>query len=238
VAPSKVIVAEYANPTHNANMELAAAEFEARGFEVFRVMTPPVTNMAVPADAIDDPALLHLPPGVEPPKGGTRSVYRTYTNGIQCNGKYLLPVYNHAYDAQAAAVFQAALPDHEIVPINCNQIIPYGGALHCTSSDIQVTGLPRPDPLSVAAAGDDAVVSWPSVMGAVSYEVFRRVDPCGYGLHLDDPIGSTASPSWVDEGGFSVPQAVCYQVLAVTAGGVRSGMSPRVGGARYELVPQ
>lgn len=235
VAPSKVVISEYANPTHNTNMDLAAAEFEARGFEVFRVSTPPVTSMALPPEAIQDPSLLHLPPGVEPPKGGTRSVYRTYTNGIQCNGKYLVPVYNHEYDAQAVAVFQEALPNHEIVPITCTAIINYGGALHCTSSDIQTTGVPRPDPLTISAVGDDAVLSWFSMVGGASYEVFRRTDPCGFDLHLDDAIGFTTAPNWTDLGGLGALETVCYQVVTIMENGVRSVMSSRVGASRFEL---
>ncbi len=238
VAPNKVIVSQYASPYHNHNMDLAAEQFEDLGYEVYRVPTPPVVTLRIPRDAIDNPSLLHLPPGAKPPSGDTRSVYRTYTNGIQCNGKYLLPVYNHSYDAQAGEVFQSALPDHEIIPINCNQIIQYGGALHCTSSDVQTAGLPRPEPLTVVAVGTDAILSWPTVASAASYELFRRTAPCGYEAGLGDVIGATSDVTWTDVGAFGQPGTLAYQVIAVDDVGARSVMSPRVGGSRFDMPVQ
>ncbi|MCU0612937.1 MAG: agmatine deiminase family protein [Candidatus Eisenbacteria bacterium] len=235
VAPSRVVISQYVDPTHNSNMDLAAAEFEQRGFEVFRVMTPPVVAADAAGATMDNRSLLHLPPGVDLPEDGVRGVYRTYTNGIQCNGVYLLPVYSHEYDAQAAAVFQAALPDHKIVPINCNRIIQFGGALHCTSSDVQITGLPRPEPLQVCASDEGAELSWPPVMGAALYDIFRRTVVFGYDLHLDDAVCSTASTVWVDEGGAGSPGTICYQVVAVMANGVRSMMSSRSGRSLFDL---
>ena len=231
VSPDRVVISRYDNPIHNDNMDLAADQFEQRGYEVFRVLTPPVSSERFP-DGFDF-SKLHLPPGTKPPTAGERSVYKTYTNGVQCNGKYLLPVYDHPFDAQAKDVFELALPDHEIIPINCNAIIVYGGAIHCTSSDVQTTGIGRPAPLAVTATGNDMALSWPWVSGAVSYEIFRRVNPLGYELHLNDYVAATSSTSWTDVSVFEQLDLPVYQVLAVAADGSRSVLSRRRGGARF-----
>lgn len=185
-----------------------------------------------------DPSLLHLPPGSKAPDDGLWYVFRTYTNGIQCNGRYLLPVYDHEYDQQAIDVFRAALPDHEIIPINCNRIIRYGGALHCTSSDIPPTAPARPGHLTITAVGDDAVLTWTGPpIGVSEYHVFRRATPLGFQEHLDEYIASVSGTSWTDSGILSGCATVVYQILAVNANEVRSVFSQRSGGSRFDLSP-
>ena len=232
VAPGKIVISQYDDPTHNDNMDQAAAEFTARGYEVFRVLTPPVTWSELPPHIKENPELLHLAPGEKLPDDDYRYVYRTYTNGIQCNGKYLLPVYGHAYDALAIDTFQNALPDHEIVPINCNAIIPCGGALHCTSSDGPPGALACPSGLS-ASVSSSIDLSWDQVPSAVSYAVFRRFDPCGFDVGLDDAY-ITGSESWTDPNpGLTDP--VVYQVLSINEDGVYSSWSSRIGIAPYDM---
>jgi hypothetical protein len=130
-------------------------------------------------------------------------------------------------------VFQSAIPDHTIIPINCSHIIQYLGALHCTSSDVPPDGLPRPATLTVEAEGDDAMLSWPAVVGAAWYEVFKRAVPFGFDEHLNDIAGSTTGTCWTDLGGFSPTDPAVYQVLAVGPDGVRTVLTPRCGGQRY-----
>ncbi|MBN8481786.1 MAG: agmatine deiminase family protein [Xanthomonadales bacterium] len=63
--------------------------------------------------------------------GGT---HYTYTNAVIVNQVVLTCRFggsNAARDAQALATFQAALPDHEIVPVDCSGIIGQAGAIHC-----------------------------------------------------------------------------------------------------------
>jgi agmatine/peptidylarginine deiminase len=229
VAPNKIVIAQYTDPYYNANMQAAAAQYEAMGYEVFRVSTPVPSMEAVPGDAMRNPSLLHLPPGSPAPKGGMRNTYWSYTNGIQCNGLYLLPTYNHVLDQGAQMVFQQALPDHQIVPIKCTTIINYGGALHCTSSDVPADPTARPAALTVVVLGDDIQVSWSSVLGAFSYQVFRRSEPVGYAEGLGDWAAEVAGTSWTDEGVFSGSHHAVYQVLALSGAGVRSTFTTREG---------
>jgi len=230
VSPDKVVVGQYDNPTHNANLDLAAAEFAAMGYEVFRVWQPPMISSLIPEDVFTEPWKAHLPPGSKAPSGDRWNVFRSYTNGIQCNGIYIMPTYNHPYDALALDVFQTAIPDHTIIPVNCTHIIQYLGALHCTSSDVPPDGLPRPAFLTVEAVGDDAMLSWPGVAGAATYEVFKRSTPYGFEEHLNDIVGFTTGTYWTDVDAFTVTDPVVYQVLAVGSDDVRTVLTPRFGG--------
>jgi agmatine/peptidylarginine deiminase len=235
VGPDKVVVSHYMDPYYNANMDAAAAEFEAMGFEVFRVTNPVPTAVSLPPGAADDRSLFHLQPGADLPERGSRSVYRSYTNGIQCNGLYLLPTYDSPLDQAALAVFQQALPDHQVVPIRCVAIINYWGALHCTSSDLPADPLPRPETVTVTALGSDVQLTWSMVLGAASYEIFRRAEPMGYAEALDDCVASTPGGSWTDVGALSGTHHAVYQVLAVSSDTVRTTMTPRRGAVAYAL---
>ncbi len=233
VAPNKIVIAQYMDPYYNANMQEAATQFEALGFEVFRVTTPVPALEPLPRAALEDPSLLHLPPGAEAPRNGMRTTYRTYTNGIQCNGLYLMPTYNHAFDQPALAVFQQALPDHQIVPIKCTTIINYGGALHCTSSDVPADPTARPAALAVVDIGGDVQLAWSPVLGAFSYQVFRRAAPLGYAESLEDWVAEITGTSWLDVGALSASHHAIYQVLALSGSGVRSTLTVREGAVAF-----
>lgn len=58
----------------------------------------------------------------------------TYTNAVIVNQIALICRFGGSYaaqDAQALAVFQQAMPDHDIVQVNCAGIISLSGAIHC-----------------------------------------------------------------------------------------------------------
>ena len=67
--------------------------------------------------------------------------YRTYTNSIFINKTVLVPTYRKEYDTTALRIYEEALPGYHIVPINCEDIIPAAGALHCIAHSI---GLRKP----------------------------------------------------------------------------------------------
>jgi len=63
--------------------------------------------------------------------GGT---HYTYTNAVLMNDLALICRFGGAYssqDAQALATFQSAMPDREIVQVDCGDIIFSAGAVHC-----------------------------------------------------------------------------------------------------------
>lgn len=71
--------------------------------------------------------------------------YRTYTNAVFANKTVLLPIYDPQYDSTALRIWQEALPGYTIKTIDCNSIIPSGGAIHCISHSVGVN-----DPLLIA----------------------------------------------------------------------------------------
>ena len=64
--------------------------------------------------------------------------YRTYANAMMINKSVLIPTYEEQYDTIALQVWQAALPGHNIIGIDCNDIIPLSGALHCIIKEIGI----------------------------------------------------------------------------------------------------
>lgn len=62
------------------------------------------------------------------------NVNRTYTNAQIIGDKVLVPVYVAPTDAAALAVYEALMPDHEIIPIDSRGIIYYAGAVHCVAN--------------------------------------------------------------------------------------------------------
>lgn len=84
----------------------AAADFAARGFDVYRV--PAVRS------------------------GGT---HYTFTNAVICNDLVLVPRYTNSTAAQfnddALMVWESAYPDKTIVQINCQALVTAAGVMHC-----------------------------------------------------------------------------------------------------------
>lgn len=76
-----------------------------------------------------------------PPDGSGRypnqnGDYRTYTNSIFINKTILVPVYQEQYDTTALRIYRENLPGYNVVGINCNNIIPQLGALHCITKTV------------------------------------------------------------------------------------------------------
>lgn len=61
----------------------------------------------------------------------TSSAPPSYLNSLFVNNKVLVPLWNQAEDDTALAIYQQALPDREIVGINCSAMGGSGGAIHC-----------------------------------------------------------------------------------------------------------
>jgi agmatine deiminase len=57
----------------------------------------------------------------------------TYANFLIINGAVLFPIYNCATDDAAVEVIKGAMPNHEIVPIDCSALIRQHGSLHCVT---------------------------------------------------------------------------------------------------------
>ncbi len=116
VSDRAVIIGEYA-PSEGGGVprqvsEALTADLQQRGYQVFRT-----------------------------PGWRSGNAHYTYTNSVIFNRLVLLCQFagQTSRNAQALAVFQQAFPGHQIVPVECGQIINAAGAIHCI-----VMHVPRP----------------------------------------------------------------------------------------------
>lgn len=65
--------------------------------------------------------------------------YRTYANSVFVNKTILVPTYQEQFDTTGLRIYREALPGYKVVGINCNSVIPAGGALHCITREIGVS---------------------------------------------------------------------------------------------------
>ena len=78
-----------------------------------------------------------------PAVGNPFQTHYTYTNAVICNDLVLLPFYDNVtnantYNAQALATWQAALPGHTIVQVDCDAIVTSAGVMHCICMHVPV----------------------------------------------------------------------------------------------------
>jgi agmatine/peptidylarginine deiminase len=116
VADDEVIIGQY-EPSDGAPYTITedvAADLQARGYTV------------------------HRTPGWN--SGGT---HYTYTNAVVFNDLVFVSEFSGypAENAEAQAVFAAAFPDHQIIPVDCSQIIHSAGAIHCVVMHVPDIGL-------------------------------------------------------------------------------------------------
>ncbi len=98
--------------------EAAVTDLEGRGYTVWRT---PSRNDGV---------------------GGAGGIHYTYTNAAIVNNKVFVPQYGDGNDLIALNVFEQAMPDHEIIGVDCNSIIGLGGAIHCIMKHVYLTSPP------------------------------------------------------------------------------------------------
>jgi agmatine deiminase len=60
----------------------------------------------------------------------------SYLNSLIVNNKVLVPLYGESEDSVALDIYQQALPDHEIIGIDCSEMAGWGGAIHCITMQI------------------------------------------------------------------------------------------------------
>ena len=129
-----ILMAEYPEgvadgPQIEANLEYVLSNFTSKWgtpFEVIRIPSPPEPGWG----------------GGYPDDNGD---YMTYTNSVFVNNTILVPTYYEEYDTTALAIYEDAMPGYNVVGINCNQIIPASGAIHCITHSVGVE-----DPLLIS----------------------------------------------------------------------------------------
>lgn len=114
IADDAVVISDWpfnSGSTQDTICDITAESMAAEGYRVFRV----------PARSV----------------GGT---HYTYTNVVLCNGLVMIPTYTNGqvaqHNAQALAVWQAALPNKTVVQINCQAIVSSAGVMHCIAMHV------------------------------------------------------------------------------------------------------
>ncbi len=106
-------------PQLEANLQYVLSNYTARDGNPFRLIRVP------------------MPPSLAG-NYAPNAYYRTFTNSIFINKTVLVPTYREEFDTTALRIYNEALPGYNIVPINCEAIIPAAGALHCITHSIGV----------------------------------------------------------------------------------------------------
>lgn len=84
---------------------------------------------------------LPLPDAIYDPDDEIR-LPATYANFLILNGAVLLPVYNQPMkDLMAQMAVKAAMPDYDVVPIDCRALIRQHGSLHCATMQFPANSL-------------------------------------------------------------------------------------------------
>ena len=147
IADDKVIIAAF-SPSVGFNgytqTEAAASDMASRGYTVYRV------------------------PNHNSGSGGTGGTHYTYTNAAIINERVFIPEFGGSHaanDATALQRFQIAMPDHEIIQVDCSSIISAAGAIHCVMKHVYTLPTPfveglKPIGGEVLYAGDDYEIKW------------------------------------------------------------------------------
>ncbi|MFA7485304.1 MAG: agmatine deiminase family protein, partial [Phycisphaerae bacterium] len=137
---NKVLISEFPTsgyPLSRATTENAAADMAARGYTVYRV---PAWNSNG--------------------EGSTGGTHYTYTNSVIINGsskRVIIPSFSGfaSQNSAALATFQSAMPDYTIVQVDCTNIIPLAGAVHCIMKHVYPATTPIPTIKVLSANGGE-----------------------------------------------------------------------------------
>jgi len=88
---------------------------------------------------------VQMPPDAQNRYPNQNGHYRTFTNSVFVNKTLLVPTYAPQYDTTALRIYRENLPGYNVIGINCNSIIPAGGAIHCITHSVGVN-----DPLLIS----------------------------------------------------------------------------------------
>ena len=123
--PNTILVGQYepGDPNYD-RLEQTAAQLSAatnlagQPFKVIRIPMPPTYS-------------------VKDPYYGWLTVYPTYTNSAILNKKVLVPVYNLPQDDAGLMVYKNFFTPKvmEVIRIDCQEVIKWGGAVHCLTME-------------------------------------------------------------------------------------------------------
>jgi len=124
------------------------------------------------------------------PARALNGTHYTYTNSVICNDIVLIPSYTNGtiapYNAQAMAVWQSAMPDHQIIAIPSQAIVTAAGVLHCITKHVPMPiGGTAPTAYLRTLRGGETLEPGESVMIAWSSDDDNGVVSADLDLSLD-----------------------------------------------------
>jgi agmatine deiminase len=199
-------------PQIEANLQYVLSQFHSPFGTPYKVI-----RMPMPPDGT----------GKYPHQGGH---YRTYTNSLVANRTIIVPTYHPQYDSTALRIYREAKPGYDVVGINCNAIIPSGGALHCITKEIGTH-----DPLLMVhqpVRGDEVSGTGIPVRALIRHR--EGIDQAWLYWTADTLLGYTAlpmSPSgeadhWEAEIPFTVEGGPVFYYLEAVAGNGKQQRRP------------
>ena len=113
-APGRVLVGRYRQWQDRENgrrLDETAKILETAGFEVARIPMP--GNQG-------------------------RRIFRSYTNALAFNDVVFVPVYkrDRRWERRALRAFRGAFPDRTIIPVEADEVMEMGGAIHCITMTV------------------------------------------------------------------------------------------------------
>lgn len=215
-------------PQIEANLQYVLSNFQTcynRPYRVIRIPMPP--------DQF----------GRYPSQGG---YYRTYTNSLIFNKTVIVPTYEERYDTTALRIYREAMPGYTIVGINCNQIIPQSGAIHCITKEIG-----SDEPVLIAhkrlldspdTTSREVVAKISSRSGIASAHVFWTTDTsAGFQMVPMQPIGTDSFRAQIaPPPARNTSQTIFYYIAAITNSNKRitKPMTAEQGGAwKFTIQP-
>jgi agmatine/peptidylarginine deiminase len=200
-----MIIGEYPEgvadgPQIEANIQYILSNFKTaydRDFNIIRVPMPPEGTKY-------------------PDTGGD---YRTYANALIANKTIIVPTYEEQYDTTALRIWEEAMPGYNVKGINCDQIIPLSGALHCITKEVAAY-----DPITIQMKTEntwcpDSPFKWEGTIKSnseiTSAKIFYNVDNQGYNeLELTTIDNENYS---ADLGLFEIGSTIQYYIEVINA---------------------
>lgn len=143
-----------------------------------------------------------------PPYPGEAALYPTFANALFVNKTVIVPVYDNPLDDAALDTFQKYLPGYRIFPVNCQNIIGSGGAVHCITKEIGVY-----DPLRIVhqelpscmenSDWPDGYPVWATIehrSGIASAKIYYATSPDGPWQSVDLPFYPLDDTTWSHKG--------------------------------------
>ncbi len=151
--------------------------------------------------------------------------YRTYANAVFVNKTVILPFYEQQFDTTAQRIWQESLPGYKIVGIDCNNIIPSLGAIHCITKEVGVN-----DPLRIVHQAlpcqDNSLISGGYLIqakiqhrdGVAGAKVFYTTDLSASWQSIDLTQGIIPDDNWVGPIPLQAVGSTVYYYIEATAG--------------------